>query len=89
MFNTFHAEYPFLRWPLDHVFQSSHFTLVSIERMPPIGSDHFALLTELEYASEIEPQQDGLEADADDRARGRAIARAREVSAADVPRPEA
>src|SRR5690606_24021909 len=29
MFNTFHADYWFLRWPLDHLFHSSHFTLVN------------------------------------------------------------
>ena len=46
-FNTFHADYPPLRWPLDHVFHSSHFELVHIKRMPSIGSDHFPLLTTL------------------------------------------
>jgi endonuclease/exonuclease/phosphatase (EEP) superfamily protein YafD len=49
MFNTFHADYPFLRWPLDHIFHSDHFMLVNIERMPSIDSDHFPLLIELAY----------------------------------------
>lgn len=49
MFNTFHADYAFLRWPLDHIFHSDHFTLNTIERMPSIGSDHFPLLSELMY----------------------------------------
>lgn len=49
MFNTFHADYPFLRWPLDHIFHSDHFTLGKIQRMPSINSDHFPLLSELVY----------------------------------------
>lgn len=49
MFNTFHANIPFMRWPLDHIFHSEHFTLGKIERLPSINSDHFPLLTELIY----------------------------------------
>jgi len=47
MFNTFHAGHWFLRWPLDHIFHSDHFTLRRMRRLPSIGSDHFPLLTEL------------------------------------------
>lgn len=47
IYNTFHAQVPFMRWPLDHVFHSRHFMLVELTRLPPFGSDHFALLTEL------------------------------------------
>ncbi|MGE0312712.1 MAG: endonuclease/exonuclease/phosphatase family protein [Lautropia sp.] len=47
MFNTFHADWPGLRWPLDHVFHSSHFALAEIRRLPPIGSDHFPILVDL------------------------------------------
>ncbi|MDW7547699.1 endonuclease/exonuclease/phosphatase family protein [Pseudoalteromonas sp. SCSIO 43201] len=49
MFNTFHADYPFARWPLDHLFSSHHFTVVDIKRLANIGSDHFALYAELAY----------------------------------------
>ncbi|MGQ8367301.1 endonuclease/exonuclease/phosphatase family protein [Glaciecola sp. 1036] len=47
MFNTFHADYLFLRWPLDHVFISHHFVLGNIQRLSSIDSDHFPLLTEI------------------------------------------
>jgi endonuclease/exonuclease/phosphatase (EEP) superfamily protein YafD len=46
-FNTFHAQHVLARWPLDHVFHSDDFALVSLSRLPEIGSDHFPLLTEL------------------------------------------
>ena len=55
--NTFHASYPFLRWALDHVFHSNHFTLVSMARMPNIGSDHFPVLTTLQYEPEVMDEQ--------------------------------
>ncbi|QJR82297.1 endonuclease [Alteromonas pelagimontana] len=47
-FNTFHAKYPPIRWPLDHVFHSAEFELVHIKRLPGYGSDHFPLLTKLQ-----------------------------------------
>lgn len=43
MFNSFDARYWFLRWPLDHIFHSRHFELVSIERQRFVGSDHFPM----------------------------------------------
>ncbi|MBB1273705.1 endonuclease/exonuclease/phosphatase family protein [Psychromonas sp. SR45-3] len=51
MFNTFHASYPIMRWPLDHIFHSEHFELGTIQRMPSIDSDHFPLLSELVYVN--------------------------------------
>ena len=57
--NTFHVDYPILRWALDHIFHSPCFTLVDIERLPSIGSDHFPVLTTLQYEkSAVEEQQD-------------------------------
>jgi endonuclease/exonuclease/phosphatase (EEP) superfamily protein YafD len=47
MFNTFHARIPLMRWPLDHVFHSDHFLLVSIKRLPAFGSDHFPVYIKL------------------------------------------
>ena len=50
--NTFHVNYPFLRWALDHLFHSACFTVVAIERLPSIGSDHFPVMTTLQYQPE-------------------------------------
>lgn len=55
--NTFHVNYPFLRWALDHLFHSACFTVVDIERLPSIGSDHFPVMTTLQYEPEEEGQQ--------------------------------
>ncbi len=56
--NTFHVKYPFLRWALDHIFHSACFTVVSMERMPSIGSDHFPVLTTLQYEPEEASEQE-------------------------------
>ncbi len=87
MYNTFHASYPFLRWPLDHLFHSKHFTLNTIQRLPPIGSDHFALLTILTYTPVKGSDQDGLTAEPADKAFATHIARQKGVSKASVPEP--
>ena len=56
--NTFHVKYPFLRWALDHIFHSACFTLVEIKRMPSIGSDHFPVMTTLQYEPEETEKQE-------------------------------
>jgi endonuclease/exonuclease/phosphatase (EEP) superfamily protein YafD len=87
MFNTFHAGYWFIRWPLDHLFHSDHFTLSSIRRLPRFGSDHFALLAELAFEAWRDVQQEGLEADKEDISRAKAKAENQQVSKDDVPQP--
>ena len=56
-FNTFHASYFFMRWPLDHLFHSNEFSVKRIERLAKYGSDHFALLTELVYNHDSDNQK--------------------------------
>lgn len=87
MFNTFHADYPVLRWPLDHLFHSSHFTVCRIERLPSMGSDHFPLFTELAFTPRQGADQEGLKADEDDHREADEMAEDQEVEADDVPRP--
>lgn len=53
MFATFHASYPCLRWPLDHVFHSREFVLKGLRRLPSIGSDHFPFFVELAYDPQL------------------------------------
>lgn len=66
MYNTFHARIPLLRWPLDHLFHSSHFRLAQLQRLPAIGSDHFPILVELQLTSDPEAGHPMVEADAED-----------------------
>ncbi|HET7746948.1 MAG TPA: endonuclease/exonuclease/phosphatase family protein [Vicinamibacteria bacterium] len=48
LFATFNANHPRpLRWPLDHVFHSRHFTLAELRLLPHVGSDHLAVLIDL------------------------------------------
>lgn len=89
MFNTFHVDYPFLRWPLDHLFHSKHFTVHTIRRLPSIGSDHFPLFSRLVFAPSQGAQQNGLIADEDDREFAAAVAQRQGVGKLDVPEPDA
>ena len=43
LFSTFNAFTPGLRFPLDHLFHSKDFRLVSLGVLPKIGSDHFPM----------------------------------------------
>jgi endonuclease/exonuclease/phosphatase (EEP) superfamily protein YafD len=70
-FNSFNAKNPLFRYPLDHLFHSTHFKLVHLERLPPIGSDHFPILVELQYEPAAEIEQDEPEERPTDEARAR------------------
>jgi len=88
MFNTFHANYWFIRWPLDHLFHSKHFSLSYMRRLRGFGSDHFPLLTELLLETGNKLEHSGLEASADDLAWAKEKADGQGVSKNDVPQPE-
>ena len=66
LYNSFNAKNPFLRYPLDHVFHSSHFRLGELRRLPSIGSDHFPMCIELSYQPSAAAEQTGLEERPDD-----------------------
>ena len=63
---TFSAHYLLLRYPLDYVFCSRHFGLVSMQRLGKNGSDHFPTLTRLAFLPDGEQEDTGPEATADE-----------------------
>jgi len=62
-YHTFHASYPFLRFPLDHFFHSNHFRLVDFRRLGYFGSDHFPVYIKLSYETDAIHEQEELQAD--------------------------
>ncbi|HEY5837743.1 MAG TPA: hypothetical protein VIT19_01830, partial [Pyrinomonadaceae bacterium] len=70
-YHTFHAKYPFLRFPLDHFFHSNHFRLVEFSRLAYFGSDHFPVYIKLSYEPSAESQQEELQADASEQEEAR------------------
>lgn len=89
MFNSFHADYWFFRWPLDHLFHSKHFTLSFIKRLPHFGSGHFPVLVELSFDQARGAHQEGLAPDAADLALAEEKIAAEPVTQADVHEPRA
>ena len=87
MFNTFHVDYFFLRWPLDHLFHSAHFTVKNIQRLPSIGSDHFALFTILTFEATEKKLQKGLTATEEEHIEAEIISDEKGVKQSSVPRP--
>ena len=49
MYNSYNADYPLIRYPLDHAFTTHEFTLVELRRLRHAGSDHFPLLADFAY----------------------------------------
>jgi len=65
-FNTFHAHYPFMRFPLDHAFISTDFKLKELKRLPNFDSDHFPIFIHLQYEAQAAKQQQSMQPDASD-----------------------
>ena len=65
-FSTFHARYPGLRYPLDHVFHSSDMRLIEMRRLPYVGSDHFPVYAALSFEPAAQAEQEAPEADRED-----------------------
>lgn len=56
-FHTFNAKWPLIRFPLDHVFHSTHFRLIDFRRLPTCGSDHFPVYIKLSFEPEAKATQ--------------------------------
>lgn len=87
MYNTFHAQHFFMRWPVDHVFHSKHFCVVQLERLECCGSDHFPMLIELEVDERACHEQRGMTADAEDEAEAEEKLEKKAVSEQEVHQP--
>ncbi len=70
-YSTFSTHSMFVRFPLDYIFCSNDFGLISMKRMPRNGSDHFAILTHLQYNPALRHQQDVKPADPEERKEAR------------------
>lgn len=67
-FSTFHASFPLLRFPLDHVFHSDDFTLVDLDVLSRFGSDHLPIHYRLQYEPGARGEQEAPQPDAGDQA---------------------
>ncbi len=56
LLNTYHAAYPPLRYPLDHIFLSEGTRINDITRIKIPGSDHFAVLAKIQVKPDEDPQ---------------------------------
>lgn len=66
MLNTYHAQYPLLRYPVDHLFVAPGFRLGGLERVRLPGSDHFGVLGCLQLQPTPEAKPAEPEADTQD-----------------------
>ncbi|HET8726969.1 MAG TPA: endonuclease/exonuclease/phosphatase family protein [Alphaproteobacteria bacterium] len=71
LYPTFNANWPLLRWPLDHVFLSRHFELSMLRKLDHFGSDHFPVLVELCYKPDARVGQVPPRPDREERERAR------------------
>jgi hypothetical protein len=65
-YSTFHTQYKFLRWPLDHLLHSEEFSLNKIQVLPEVGSDHLPVYAKLELNTKAETQQEEYESSSEE-----------------------
>lgn len=81
MFATFHAEHRLLRWPLDHIFVTEHFTLGRMQRLKGFGSDHFPILATLCCRPSRSDENDKPQPEQGDKAKAKETINAAKVAA--------
>jgi len=60
IYATFPVPAPWLRWPLDHIFHTAHFSVRSLIVEANIGSDHFPVYVVLCREQLLKQRQDNL-----------------------------
>lgn len=58
MISSFHADYPFMRLPIDQLFMTENVGLVSFRRLESFGSDHFPIAATV-FVSQQDPVNNG------------------------------
>jgi endonuclease/exonuclease/phosphatase (EEP) superfamily protein YafD len=66
-FSTFNANWPVMRFPLDHAFSSRDFRLITFKRLQHSGSDHFPVFVKLSFEPDAKAQQDIGQATTDEK----------------------
>ena len=66
-FASYNAKNPLMRWPLDHVFHDTSFTVNEIRLLKSFGSDHFPVFVSLRHQPAVPPAGTPEPADAEDR----------------------
>lgn len=66
LYATYNANWPLLKWPLDHLFASTQWTLGEFRTLDDIGSDHYPILVELSYEPHAAAVQNGDTAESGD-----------------------
>ena len=59
LLNSFHADYPLVRFPIDQIYVSKGFAISDLRRHRITGSDHFAIAAKFHHAGEgvhVDPQ---------------------------------
>lgn len=51
--SSFHAKYPFLRFPIDHFFVTAGVVVSAFFRGPHIGSDHFPMIARVRFDKDL------------------------------------
>ncbi len=67
LYPTYNAKSWIWRYPLDHMFHSDDFRVVSLQTLSSIGSDHLPLSVVLSYEPDAEPSQSAPDLDEGDR----------------------
>ncbi|MCG6114864.1 MAG: endonuclease/exonuclease/phosphatase family protein [Mesorhizobium sp.] len=66
LYPSFNADWPLMKWPLDHLFASEEWTLNEFRRLEDIGSDHYPIIVDLCLQPEAAGRQEGEQAEPED-----------------------